>query len=188
LSINFDAKTVEGFGDEWARFDQSVVSAEELQGSFDEYFKVFPWDKLPQKAVGFDMGCGSGRWARFVAGRVGRLYCVDASREALSVAETNLGMFDNVEIVNASFENLPLKSHSMDFGYSLGVLHHIPDTLVGIKSCVEKLKAGAPFLVYIYYAFDNRPFWFRRLWKLTDFVRRLISKLPFRSGTPVHRL
>lgn len=180
MSINFDAKTLQGFAYEWVRFDQSLVSAEELKRSFDEYFKVFPWDKLPREAIGFDMGCGSGRWAQFVAGRVGRLYCIDASREVLSVAENNLSKFDNVEFINASFENLPLESCSMDFGYSLGVLHHIPDTLMGMKSCAGKLKPGAPFLIYIYYDFDNRPFWFRSLWKLTDFARRLISKLPFR--------
>tara|TARA_B110000003_G_C16618896_1_gene522335 strand:+ start:251 stop:421 length:171 start_codon:yes stop_codon:yes gene_type:complete len=28
----------------------------------------------------------------------------------------------------------------MDFGYSLGVLHHIPDTQVWLNSCVQKLK------------------------------------------------
>jgi hypothetical protein len=45
----------------------------------------------------------------------------------------------------------------MDFGYSLGVLHHLPDPRAGLAACVTKLKPGAPMLVYIYYAFDNRP-------------------------------
>jgi SAM-dependent methyltransferase len=67
----------------------------------------------------------------------------------------------------------------MDFGYSLGVLHHVPDTAAGIKSCVEKLKPGAPFLLYLYYAFDNRPRWFRLVWSASDIGRRLVSKLPF---------
>jgi methylase of polypeptide subunit release factors len=31
------------------------------------------------------MGCGSGRWARFVAPHVGRLHCIDPS-SALAVA------------------------------------------------------------------------------------------------------
>ena len=49
----------------------------------------------------------------------------------------------------------------MDFGYSLGVLHHLEDTQAGMAACVRKLKPGAPFLVYIYYALENRPIWFR---------------------------
>jgi hypothetical protein len=67
----------------------------------------------------------------------------------------------------------------MDFGYSLGVLHHVPDTMAGIRSCVAKLKPGAPLLLYLYYAFDNRPGWFRALWKASDAVRRVISRLPY---------
>jgi hypothetical protein len=58
------------------------------------------------------------------------------------------------------------------------VLHHIPDTAAGIESCVRKLKPGAPFLVYLYYAFDNRPVWFRSIWRLSDTARRVVSRLP----------
>jgi SAM-dependent methyltransferase len=67
---------------------------------------------------------------------------------------------------------------SQDFGYSLGVLHHVPDTAAAIRSCVELLKPGAPLLLYLYYAFDNRPAWFRALWRLSDLGRQLIYRLP----------
>jgi hypothetical protein len=40
------------------------------------------------------------------------------------------------------------------------------------------LKPGAPFLLYLYYAFDNRPFWFRCIWRISDLVRRGVSRLP----------
>ena len=60
---NLDRATVDDFGREWRRFDQSGVSGAELQRSFGEYFAIFPWDSLPPDAVGFDAGCGSGRWA-----------------------------------------------------------------------------------------------------------------------------
>ena len=66
----------------------------------------------------------------------------------------------------------------MDFGYSLGVLHHVPDTAAALRECVDKLKPGGAFLLYIYYAFENRPLWFRLLWRMSDVVRRGISSLP----------
>jgi SAM-dependent methyltransferase len=75
---------------------------------------------------------------------------------------------------------LPLTDDSMDFGYSLGVLHHVPDTAAGIRTCARKLKPGAPLLLYLYYAFDNRPAWFRLLWRASDAGRRTVSRLPFR--------
>jgi hypothetical protein len=40
------------------------------------------------------------------------------------------------------------------------------------------LRPGAPFLVYLYYAFDNRPGWYRGLWRATDLIRRVISRSP----------
>jgi ubiquinone/menaquinone biosynthesis C-methylase UbiE len=178
-TLNYDPRTVEGFGREWSRFDQAALDEHERQELFAAYFKLFPWSALPANAVGFDVGCGTGRWAKLVAPRVGRLYCVDASREALAVAQRNLADRPNCEFVAASVDQLPFAAASLDFGYSLGVLHHVPDTAAGIKDCAAKLKPGAPLLLYLYYAFDNRPAWFRLLWRASDLGRRAISRLPF---------
>jgi len=175
---NIDSNVVSGFGDEWSRFDQSDLSADELQTLFDEYFGIFPWESLPRDAVGFDLGCGSGRWATLVAPKVGFLHLIDPS-DAINVARRNLSDQHNCEFHRASVDEMPLEDSSCDFGYSLGVLHHIPDTEEGLRKCVAKLKSGAPFLIYLYYRFDNKPAWFKAVWWLTDLVRRVVSKLPF---------
>jgi len=177
MKNNQDVKTVQGFGDEWERFDQSNLSSDELGALFDKYFKIFPWNLIDTQSIGFDMGCGSGRWARLVADRVGELHCIDPS-SALSVAQKNLSDKCNCHFHAGGVGDFILPAESMDFGYSLGVLHHVPDTRLGIEECVKFLKYGAPFLIYLYYAFDNRPFWFRAIWKLSDFLRLFISRLP----------
>lgn len=174
---NIDEYTVEGFGDEWERFDQESLSKEERQRLFDEYFCIFPLDSLPSNAVGFDLGCGSGRWAKLVAPRVGRLHCIDPS-SAIEVAKRNLADNSNCEFHHADVDTMSLADGSMDFGYSLGVLHHIPDTEKAMVACVKKLKTGAPFLVYLYYAFDNRPTWFRGIWKASEIIRSRVSRFP----------
>jgi SAM-dependent methyltransferase len=126
------------------------------------------------------MGCGSGRWAKFVAPKVGMLTCIDPSDMALEQARSNLKHLSNVQFECAGVSDSTLADQSQDFGYCLGVLHHIPDTLLGIKSCATKLKPGAPFLLYLYYRFDNKPIWFRMIWQASDLVRRLVCALPFR--------
>ncbi len=73
MTPNINNEVVAGFGDEWSRFDQSALTGEELQTMFDNYFNIFPWKSLPDGAIGFDLGCGSGRWAKLVAPRVGKL-------------------------------------------------------------------------------------------------------------------
>jgi ubiquinone/menaquinone biosynthesis C-methylase UbiE len=177
---NTDTSVVESFGREWQKFDHSAVDAGELEAIFEKYFEIFPWSELPSSAVGFDLGCGSGRWAYRVANRVGVLHCIDASAAALEVARRNLAQLGNCQFHCASVDALPLAENSADFGYALGVLHHVPDTQQGMRECVKRLKPGAPFLLYLYYAFDNRPWWFRSIWSLSDLVRRLLSRLPFR--------
>lgn len=177
MTQNLDKNVVAGFGDEWSRFDQSSLEETELREMFENYFNIFPWDALPANAKGFDLGCGSGRWAKLVAPRVGRLHLIDPS-DAIEVAKRNLIGAGNCSFHRAGVEDIPLDDESCDFGYSLGVLHHIPDTEAGLRACVRKLKKGAPFLLYLYYRFDNRPVWFRALWKMSDVSRGFISRLP----------
>jgi ubiquinone/menaquinone biosynthesis C-methylase UbiE len=179
MATNADHKTVEGFGREWTRFDQSTLSADEHEAIFDTYFAIFPWQALAEDAVGADVGCGSGRWARLVAPRVAHLHLLDASPEALAVAERAMAGHTNVDLQVASVEGLPFQAASLDFAYSLGVLHHVPDTQAALAEIARVLRPDAPFLVYLYYRFDNRPAWFRLLWRLTDLVRRLVARLPF---------
>ena len=178
MTANIDKQVVAGFGDEWSRFDQSALTDAELRRMFDNYFNIFPWEKLPRDAVGFDLGCGSGRWAKLVAPRVGKLYLFDPSPDALDVAKRNLASSPNCEFALAGAGDVPLEDFSCDFGYSLGVLHHIPDTEAGLRECVAKLKPGAPFLLYLYYNFDNRPAWFRAIWKVSNIIRSGICRLP----------
>jgi SAM-dependent methyltransferase len=176
---NIDTKVVNDFGREWSQFDQSVVAPAELQKLFEDYFRVFPWEGLPESPMGFDLGCGSGRWAKIVSPRVSQLHCIDPSEEALEVAKRNLSGVTNCCFHLAGVDNIPLPNNSMDFGYSLGVLHHVPDTTEGIRNCVSKLKPAGPFLLYLYYAFDNRPLWFKAIWKVSDLIRRVVAKTPY---------
>ncbi len=175
--LNWDSATISSTGDEWKRFDQRGMSIEESKCVCDDYFSIFPWDQLPADPEGFDKGCGSGRWARYVAPRVGLLHCIDPS-SALEVARRNLDAFNNVQFFKAAVASSGLLPNSQDFGYSLGVLHHIPDTSAAIRSCTDLLKPGAPLLIYLYYKFDNRPFWIAWLWSLSNFLRLLIIRCP----------
>lgn len=176
---NIDPRTVAGFGEEWDSFDQTSLDEAEWRTLFDRYFAIFPWADLPADAEGFDLGCGSGRWAAGVVDRVATLNCVDPSAKALAVCERRLASSPGARFHHASVDAIPLPDSSQDFGYSLGVLHHIPDTAAAMADCVRKLKPGAPFLVYLYYAFDNRPLWFRAVWRASDVFRQVICRLPF---------
>ena len=123
------------------------------------------------------MGCGSGRWAKLLAPRIGHLHCIDPSA-ALDIARRNLAGLKNVSFHSASVDAVPLVPETMDFGVSLGVLHHVPNTAAAIRDCAKLLKPGAPLLLYLYYRFDNRPIWYRGIWRISEMGRQTISRLP----------
>ncbi len=174
---NQDDKVIDEFGDEWKKFNHLELDQEKLKESFDQYFSIFPWHLISEDAVGFDMGCGSGRWAQFIAPRVKVLNCIEPS-DAIEVAKENLSNEDNVSFYKETTESCSLINGTQDFGYSLGVLHHIPNTQEALLDCSRLLKSGAPFLLYLYYNFDNKPLWYKAIWKISDVVRRFISISP----------
>ena len=175
---NIDSAVVSGFGYEWQRFDQRALEEGERQQIFHDYFRIFPWETLTSTSVGADIGCGSGRWAKVAAPLVGTLHLVDASEEALSVAYASLSLMGNVCFHQASVSLMPFEDISLDFAYSLGVLHHVPDTVAALREVARILKPGAPFLLYLYYAFDNRPLWYRITWKVSDIIRKVVAHFP----------
>jgi len=175
---NTNLEVVKDFGNEWNSFDQSNLPSQEREQIFNQYFSIFPWELISEDSEGFDLGCGSGRWAKSMAPKVGKLHCIDPS-SSIEVAKNNLSQFDNCFFYKEGVDSMSLSNDSMDFGYSLGVLHHIPNTQEGINECVNKLKPGAPFLLYLYYRLENKTFLFRTLWLLSNPIRRFISSLPY---------
>lgn len=177
---NVDPDVAAGFGHEWSTFRQSETefSPADREAIFQSYFDIFPWNELPPDPVGIDVGCGSGRWSVMVAPKVGHLHLLDASADALAVARQNLAGVANVSFHLASVGDIPVADNSLDFAFSLGVLHHVPDTMAAIRAIATKLKPGAPFLVYLYYALDNRPWWYRAIWQFSNIFRVIISHLP----------
>jgi SAM-dependent methyltransferase len=173
---NLDVDTVKGFGQEWSTFTQENLADSERAELFHKFFSLIDWSKNFNKVL--DMGCGSGRWDVVAAPLVGELVAADASREALQVAMRNVTA-SNVSFVEATPESLPFPDEHFDLIFSLGVLHHIPDTQEAIRSLAVKLCPGGTLLLYIYYAFENRPGWFRVIWKMSDLGRRVISRFPF---------
>jgi SAM-dependent methyltransferase len=174
---NIDLKTVDSFGEEWKTFKQ--FSEGELEKIGADYFDILPASLKSRQTVALDVGCGSGRWAAYIAPFVGHIDCIDPSIAVFTAAEM-LKAYEHIRITRTDVDNLPFPDESYDLVYSLGVLHHIPDTGAAMKKCVEKVKRGGYFLVYLYYNLDNRGIGYKLIFQASTLLRLVVSKLPGR--------
>ncbi|MGD1844009.1 MAG: class I SAM-dependent methyltransferase [Salibacteraceae bacterium] len=171
---NRDAKTVASFGEEWEKFN--TFSEEEIKVAGDQYFDVLAGENLSHLQA-LDLGCGSGRWTRYLSPLVQSIESVDPSAAVLSAAATHADL-ENVRWTQCGVDELPFADGSFDLIVCLGVLHHIPDTGGALKKATTKLKPGGRLLLYLYYALDNRGIAYRTLFHLSTAVRRVVSALP----------
>jgi SAM-dependent methyltransferase len=175
---NIDMQTVDSFGEEWQAFHGFDES--EIQKLGDEYFDIITPQMLNASTSVLEVGCGSGRFLKYLDDKAGLLVGVDPSH-AIYAADNLIGTKENVMLVKASANDLPFADESFDFVYSIGVLHHIPDTAKAMQACVNKVKKGGYFFTYLYYNLDNRGFLFRTVFNVSTLLRKGVSKL---SPTP----
>jgi SAM-dependent methyltransferase len=158
------------FGSEWTTFDEVLP---EHRREFEAYFDLIDLDELAGRRVA-DLGCGSGRWASFVAEHCDTLVAVDFS-DAIFVARRNLARHERTIFLQADVLDLPLRDDAVDVAYCLGVLHHLP---VDALDATRRLARIAPrLLVYLYYALDNRPAYFRALLGVVTGVRTRLARI-----------
>lgn len=172
---NIDWETVESFGEEWTKFSSFVD--EQIEKIGDEYFDILPDELVHHSTIALDVGCGTGRWTKYLCKKVGFVEAMDPSKAVIAASEL-LKDEENIRITQGEVSNIPFKDGSFDLVFSLGVLHHIPDTSQAIKDCVKKIKNGGFFIVYLYYSLDNRGPLYKTLFLISNGFRWIISKLP----------
>jgi len=174
---NIDKKVVDEFGEEWLKFND--FTDKRIKEGAEEYFDIIDEKIVNKNTYVLDIGCGTGRWTKYLSSKAGFIEAVDPSN-AIFVADKLLREVENVRLTKASVDTLPFPDETFDFAMSVGVLHHIPDTQQALDDCVKKVKKGGYFYVYLYYNLDKRGVLFKFLFKLADVVRGVVSKLPGR--------
>jgi SAM-dependent methyltransferase len=172
---NIDPAVVASFGDEWTKFHEFSPAQIDRNGRL--YFDILDHTMLNAGTYAIDVGCGTGRWTKYLLDRVGFMEAVDPSN-AIFMADRLLGDQPNVRLSKAATDTLPFADETFDFGMSVGVLHHIPDTQKAMTDCVKKIKIGGWFYVYLYYDLENKPALFRILLRVVTAVRQVVSRLP----------
>lgn len=179
---NRDDKVISHFGGEWKAFNYlDSEQMVDIQEQFAAYTSPLPQQLLEKHdLVIADFGAGSGRWASFLLKNAKELWLVEPGKDSCAVLEERFSKSEKVHILNQTVSKNDVPESSLDLAVSLGVLHHIPDTLLGVEDICKKIKPGGYFLCYLYYALENKPLVYRVLWKVSNAFRLSISRMPYR--------
>jgi SAM-dependent methyltransferase len=158
------------FGEEWKTFNKILPQHHD---EFKLYFDLIDLPTLESKRI-CDLGCGIGRWSYFLKDIAKEIVLIDFS-ESIFEARKNLSESDNTIFIMADVLDLPFPNDTFDFIFCLGVLHHIPQPAL---QSVRKLSSLAPeFLIYLYYALDNRGALYKLIFYFANMIRNLTCNI-----------
>lgn len=106
-----------------------------------------------------DAGCGTGSSTEYLVlhNPSAEIVAIDLSENALSIAQQRLeksrvlaNFTGKIEFKQLNVEDAYTLGGEFDLINSVGVLHHLPDPVVGIQSLATKLTQGGLFHIFVY--------------------------------------
>ena len=180
---NLDQGVIDSFGYEWAAFDYGETdTSEALDAQFRAYCAPLDLNQFdPKKSIAGDFGAGSGRWASRLTPHFSLIYALEPSDGASTVLKNKFAKESKIVVLQETIGANSIPLASLDLAMSLGVLHHIPDTGLAIKEVSRRIKSGGVFLCYLYYNLENKPGFYKLIFKGVNAVRKIVSGLPQRT-------
>jgi len=163
------------FGFQWNRFARvQLDSFNGTRQSEQALADTTGWNAADYEGrLVLDAGVGAGRYAEVVAGKGGEVVGIDLTT-AVDAAWENIGRRAGVHLVQADIFAMPFRPASFDMAYSIGVLHHTPDTRAAFERVAAMVKPGGGLAVYLY----GRNGLGQRF---PDTIRKVTTRLPVRA-------
>ncbi len=140
-----DGAYADSFGFQWNVYE--VMDDAEDRAVFREKTSFAPEDLAGMTVL--DAGVGSGRYARLAARHADLFVGLDLSL-AVERARKALRGLGNSLILQGDILSPPLRPESFDLVYSIGVLHHTPDTERAFRSLARLVAPGGHLAVWVY--------------------------------------
>ena len=140
-----ERRTFQSYSYQWRKFKEMYPDWEQV--FLDSIEPVTP--AFFAGRVGLDGGCGFGRSLFYAAKYGAEMIGMDLS-EAIEAARENTQHLAHVHLVQGDIFHPPVRKRSLDFVYSIGVLHLLPDPKGGFLSLSRLLKPGAPMFIWVY--------------------------------------
>ncbi|MDP2696273.1 MAG: methyltransferase domain-containing protein [bacterium] len=163
---------VGNFSLEWIKhITTQLDSANKTNQSYSTFTRRtgFNKDDFAGKMV-LDVGCGTGRFMEVARNLGAEVVGIDLSY-AVESAQRNFAKDQLVHIIQANVFKLPFRKQSFNHVYSIGVLHHTPNTRLAFEKSLEYLRPNGKIAIWVYnnWGIYN---------KASDFYRIFTTRLP----------
>jgi SAM-dependent methyltransferase len=162
---------VKNFSVQWNKLRSSSKPAK-VQRTLSQFQNRTDFDLSSVKGEWvLEAGSGAGRFVKLMADHGAEIVGVDLSYGIDEVFKF-VGRLPNVHLVHASIFDLPFKPASFDKIYSLGVLHHTPNTKKAFDCLPRLLKPYGRIAIWVYSSHNPNP------WKFGQIYRKVTTKIP----------
>jgi len=192
--------TARAFGYEWNTYqttsrEEDVLTFFWLTGADPGLYArlpvgdVFSYYPTPEQVAGIDparlrgavvleVGCGMGKYLKVASEHARMVIGLDLS-DALLRARRETTDRRNVHLVQGDILSAPLRPASMDFVYSVGVLHHTPDAREAFRRSAALVRPGGSLAVWLYPRDPTPGAYARRVhWIQDELIRPVTCRLP----------
>lgn len=103
-----------------------------------------------------EIGAGYGRFVDVVQRAGGTIVGVELSTHSIDLAHDFVGFRDNVFLVQADLFSLPFERASFQHVFSIGVLHHTPDTEKAFAAVAPYVAPDGRIAIWVYHPSHKR--------------------------------
>lgn len=127
--------------------DKNFINAAYFaQLNSDEPFELLLPSDSKNKVV-LEIGSGLGFHAELLSKKFKKVITIDLTEYSVAITKKRMQLknIENVDVICCSATEIPLEDQSVDFVWSWGVLHHIPDINMAISEIERILKLNGEF-------------------------------------------
>lgn len=174
-----EKKTADGFDHQIAKQiapHRGFPETFEASPSRKAFFLATEMEQIQARAffenkVFLDVGLGAGQYSREALSLGAEVISIDINQVGVAAYHGSYGGYPKQHVIEASALKLPFRSESVDYAWSMGVLHHTEDLLKGFREMARALKVGGILNVGVYYQYKH--------WQWYRWARRITTRMPY---------
>ena len=146
--IRYRDQTIKDFGKQWIKYHDN----EGYYGSIELFSDILSPHLKPNEIEGCrvaEIGSGTGRIVNMLLDAGAKhVFAIEPS-DAFEVLCHNIRQREKVTCLKITGDQMPAYEN-LDYIFSIGVLHHIPDPSPVVEAAFKALRSGGHFVVWLY--------------------------------------